>query len=245
MLMTKTSSEPFTLRAEAERRVRAGQSRSDVASELNIPPSTLALWALRGGWRSKDLRAERAKLVADIAVRVTRQSCKPDIEPVEIKSADPRLGRASAKTTEARAGSARPLPERVSLSIARVLMEQGLLEEAERAARFSLRYMDAAERVEARELKRQKPVVEGLEGLEGLQGLTREDVAEFPEAMRTFTDTLRQAMVEINDIDHIGDGDSSDLEPAGMQTTERPFRATPVEPSGDDDDDDDANRRDW
>lgn len=47
------------LKAEAEMRVRAGQSRADVARELGVPLQTLAAWACQGGWRLKDLEAER------------------------------------------------------------------------------------------------------------------------------------------------------------------------------------------
>jgi len=43
------------LKAEAERRVRAGECRADVARSLGIPVSTLRDWALKGGWRRKDI----------------------------------------------------------------------------------------------------------------------------------------------------------------------------------------------
>jgi hypothetical protein len=54
-----TRAERELLRAEAEMRVRAGQSRADVSRELGIPLITLAQWACQDGWRKKDLEAER------------------------------------------------------------------------------------------------------------------------------------------------------------------------------------------
>lgn len=49
------------LKAEAEMRVRSGQSRADVSRELGIPLPTLAQWACQGGWRRKDLEEDRAQ----------------------------------------------------------------------------------------------------------------------------------------------------------------------------------------
>jgi|GEM_PF-5581285 len=46
------------LMAEAERRVRAGELRADVARDLQIPASTIAIWAARGRWRKTDLQRE-------------------------------------------------------------------------------------------------------------------------------------------------------------------------------------------
>jgi hypothetical protein len=56
---TRTTIELEVLRAEAERRVRAGESRADVARALDVHPMTLAQWALRGRWRKKDIEAEQ------------------------------------------------------------------------------------------------------------------------------------------------------------------------------------------
>ena len=50
------------LMAEAERRVRAGELRADVARDLQIPASTIAIWAARGRWRKTDLKREAAGL---------------------------------------------------------------------------------------------------------------------------------------------------------------------------------------
>jgi len=48
------------LEAEAERLVRMGESRAEVSRRLGVHPQTLACWALRGGWRKKDLDLERS-----------------------------------------------------------------------------------------------------------------------------------------------------------------------------------------
>ena len=50
------------LMAEAERRVRAGEVRAVVAKDLQIAPSTMAMWAVRGRWRLIDLQREAAGL---------------------------------------------------------------------------------------------------------------------------------------------------------------------------------------
>lgn len=44
---------------EAERLVRLGESRAEVSRRLGVHVSTLSQWALRGGWRKKDLDMER------------------------------------------------------------------------------------------------------------------------------------------------------------------------------------------
>ncbi len=50
------------LMAEAERRVRQGELRCVVAHDLQIPASTIAIWAARGRWRKTDLDREAAGL---------------------------------------------------------------------------------------------------------------------------------------------------------------------------------------
>ncbi len=56
--MARSSVELTGLAYEAERLVRAGESRADVSRWLGVHPQTLAGWALRGGWRKKDLDLE-------------------------------------------------------------------------------------------------------------------------------------------------------------------------------------------
>jgi hypothetical protein len=63
----RSRSEIEVLAAEAERRVRAGQSLTEVARVLGVPRNTLFDWAARGGWREKDLHEERAGELARLA----------------------------------------------------------------------------------------------------------------------------------------------------------------------------------
>lgn len=56
----RDDAETIRLQQEAERRVRAGQSRPDISRELGLPLHLLASWALKGGWRIKDIRAEQS-----------------------------------------------------------------------------------------------------------------------------------------------------------------------------------------
>lgn len=58
--MTRSYAELMGLEVEAERLVRCGESRAEVARRLGVHPQTLATWALRGGWRKKDLDLERS-----------------------------------------------------------------------------------------------------------------------------------------------------------------------------------------
>lgn len=57
--MARSYAELMGLEFEAERLVRAGESRAEVSRRLGVPLQTLAGWALRGGWRKKDLDLER------------------------------------------------------------------------------------------------------------------------------------------------------------------------------------------
>jgi len=57
--MTRWRGEAMGLEFEAERLVRAGESRAEVSRRLGVHPQTLATWALRGRWRKKDLELER------------------------------------------------------------------------------------------------------------------------------------------------------------------------------------------
>lgn len=58
--MSRSYAELMGLEFEAERLVRAGESRAEVSRRLGVHPQTLATWALRGGWRRKDLDLERS-----------------------------------------------------------------------------------------------------------------------------------------------------------------------------------------
>ena len=57
--MSRSYAELMGLEYEAERLVRAGESRAEVSRRLGVSVQTLAGWALRGGWRKKDIELER------------------------------------------------------------------------------------------------------------------------------------------------------------------------------------------
>lgn len=59
--MARTYAELMGLEFEAERLVRQGVSRAEVSRRLGVHQQTLAGWALRGGWRKKDLDMERSR----------------------------------------------------------------------------------------------------------------------------------------------------------------------------------------
>jgi hypothetical protein len=62
--MARSFGEMMALEVEAERLVRCGESRAEVSRRLGVHPQTLACWALRGGWRKKDLDMERGAEIA-------------------------------------------------------------------------------------------------------------------------------------------------------------------------------------
>ena len=67
--MARSRVELMGLEYEAERMVRSGTSRAEVARILGVHPQTLACWALRGGWRKKDLDMERSVATTRRVVR--------------------------------------------------------------------------------------------------------------------------------------------------------------------------------
>ena len=67
--MSRSGVELMGLRYEAERLVRQGESRADVARMLGVHPQTLAGWALKDGWRKKDLDLERSGAITRRVIR--------------------------------------------------------------------------------------------------------------------------------------------------------------------------------
>ncbi len=57
--MARSYAETMGLEFKAQRLVRMGESRAEVSRRLGVPLQALAGWALRGGWRMKDLDMER------------------------------------------------------------------------------------------------------------------------------------------------------------------------------------------
>ena len=70
--MARSYSELMGLEFEAERLVRSGESRAEVSRRLGVHPQTLAGWALRGGWRKKDLDMERNKAITRATILTIR-----------------------------------------------------------------------------------------------------------------------------------------------------------------------------
>ena len=58
--MSRSYAELLGLEMEAERLVRSGESRAEVSRRLGVHVSTLSQWALKGGWRRKDIELERS-----------------------------------------------------------------------------------------------------------------------------------------------------------------------------------------
>jgi hypothetical protein len=148
------------VRAEAERRARAGESLAEISRSLVIPLSTLNYWALKGGWRIRDLlalkREEVARLIeeqtadlrreADEAERQRREDISARVGAAHIEAA--RSG--AAGNGPAVAGSRGPVGAgQRSLAVAQALLERGDYAEAERAARAARSIIDAANRMEA------------------------------------------------------------------------------------------------
>jgi hypothetical protein len=159
MTTIRTEAENAALMEEAERRVRAGESHADVADALGVPPSTFSLWARKGRWRRKDIACEineergRAML-AQIAERAAAEQAamlertaraKELAEAAEaaMRAADP--GRSGKPE-----GLMSPSTPSLSLAMAHHLVQQGMLDEAERATRIAQRFAQAEQTMNAR-----------------------------------------------------------------------------------------------
>ena len=67
--MARSRVELMGLEFEAERLVRAGESRAEVSRVLGVSVQTLAGWALRGGWRRKDIELEKSGVITRRVIR--------------------------------------------------------------------------------------------------------------------------------------------------------------------------------
>ena len=108
-------------KAEAERRMRAGESRTDIALALGVCVSTIGRWSREGGWRRTDLGMTTWTQASVDALRA--EAALPP--PV-----------ASDPMSAAREAMARALR----------LEAAGRLAEADRQARLAERYIRLAER---------------------------------------------------------------------------------------------------
>jgi hypothetical protein len=149
---TRSPSESAFLKAEAERRVRAGDKQVDVAHDLGLPPSTLRHWATGGRWRRKDiafeLDAERGRAAL---ARIVEATSRQEEEALNRAARTKELGEAALAAMNAANPNDENLPpdmkpvptHQLSLALAHNLLQQGRLGEAEQAARFAMRFAQA------------------------------------------------------------------------------------------------------
>ncbi len=169
----KTQEELTAITLEAERRVRAGEPRAQVAHALGIPISTLAGRAHRGGWRRKDLvtvrDAELGKAALEMINELTAVERKTKLEQAakmrdaletskaELEAVAPGGRLPGARLPGARLPGAQlpgaqlpgamgegPVPARkLAMAMADNLLRQGRLDEADRAIRLAVRFAQA------------------------------------------------------------------------------------------------------
>jgi transposase-like protein len=141
MKTIRTVAETRLLAAEAERRARDGESLVEIARTMGVPTSTLSDWALKGGWRRKDLQGEKR----DELVRLTQETI----------AAQRQSGPAPPKTrsTDAGGAAAYDAPEFRAMSMAQILLERGHLDDAEKAIRIASRFVVFREQIQARVFK--------------------------------------------------------------------------------------------
>ena len=152
MTDVRTEAGAAALAAEAERRVRGGERHADVADSLGVPSSTLSDWARRGGWRRKDLSVERNAARGRIALAEIEELAVRAREEILKSASEARAAASAADTAMDKAdpeGDGRPTGlvtvsgPQLSMAMAQKLLQQGRLEEAERAARIALRFAQA------------------------------------------------------------------------------------------------------
>jgi len=157
----RTRQQMVEITLEAERRVRAGEPRAEVARALDIPISTLAHWAHRGGWRRKDLVAVRNEARGRVA---REQIARITAAEHEQHAADAAKMREAIEASEAELAAIAPggqLPgamgegpvpaPKLAMAMADTLLRQGRLDEADRAVRLAIRFAEAGEAALARE----------------------------------------------------------------------------------------------
>jgi hypothetical protein len=156
MPIGRTEAEVVALAAVAEQRVRRGERHADVAEALGIPSSTLSDWARRGRWRRKDLAFERNMTrgrlaladIEEVAARAREALLKQTAEAKEIAaSADAVMAKADPEGDGRPTGLISVTAPQLSMVMAEKLLQQGRLDDAERAARFALQFSKAQQAV--------------------------------------------------------------------------------------------------
>ncbi|MDP3737397.1 MAG: hypothetical protein Q8R02_08400 [Hyphomonadaceae bacterium] len=164
MSSTRTEAETELLKQEAEMRSRGGESRADISIALGVPVSTLSDWALKGRWRRKDIlnvdqlnvdqivdrahlrevalrHAGRRRSLLDLTARARLQA---EATGAAMLEADPAGDGLPLSGPEPRPVERDDLtPQQLSMAMAHSLLAQGRLADAERAARFAVRYVQA------------------------------------------------------------------------------------------------------
>ena len=150
MSNARTPSEIEALKTEAERRVRAGENRIDVARTLGVSTSTLSNWAAAGAWRRKDIDAEINEERGRTVMTTIAEAMARDHEEAEERMAKSReLARGvfsrmrAADDSGAMPGFKAPTGRQLAMTVARRLLENGEVEEADRAARIAIRFAQA------------------------------------------------------------------------------------------------------
>jgi hypothetical protein len=159
--MYRTVQQQAEVYAEAERRVRAGESRAEVARSLDIPLSTIASWAHKGGWRRKDIVAVRNAAQGEMVLGLINQLTAKEHEQRKTETAKLREALDASKaelaaTVQAVSLSAvmgeGPVPaHKLAMMMADSLLRQGQLEEADRAIRLAARFGEAEHAANSRE----------------------------------------------------------------------------------------------
>jgi len=157
----KTRDEMEEITLEAERRVRAGEPRAEVAQALGIPLSTLAGWAHRGKWRRKDLVTVRDAKRGAVALELIEELNAADrlTKQKEAARMHDALEASKAELETIAPGGhlpgalgEGPIPARkLAMAMADSLLRQGRLDEADRALRLSVRFAEAEQSANTRE----------------------------------------------------------------------------------------------
>jgi hypothetical protein len=134
MKTLRTAAETRALKEEAERRARSGESLAEIARTMSLPTSTLSDWALQGGWRQKDLKNERSDEIARLTAATRTQGG-------DLTHATPADGYDPSKD---------PWGEFTAIGMAKVLLDQGHLDAAEKALRIASRFLVVREQVQRR-----------------------------------------------------------------------------------------------
>jgi uncharacterized protein YjcR len=132
----RSKQELHALRAEAERRVRAGENQSEVARSLGLGLTTVTSWALRYGWRKKDLEAEcEAELAEAVAAQIA--AARPAHAPEGATDGAGETGAEAQETAGAPEAGGNPIA-RAMAQVDRLLAANRLAE-ADRAASVAVR----------------------------------------------------------------------------------------------------------